>query len=65
MKNLRCLKVSDPDAGKRPKKCGDARIKATVQPHLNFYLKSNVKETEPKEICKDDLYFDTSFNLNH
>lgn len=65
-KNLRCLQMSDPDAGKCPKKMlGCSHQSTSAKPHLNFYLQSNVKEPEPKEICKDDLYFDTSFNLNH
>lgn len=35
----------------------------SAKAHLNLYLKS--KGTPPKEICKDDLYFDFNFNLNH
>lgn len=35
----------------------------SAKAHLSLYLKS--KGTPPKEICKDDLYFNFDFNLNH
>lgn len=42
---------------------GSSNQSDCTKAHLNLYVES--KGTPPEEICKDGLYFDFGFNLNH